>query len=192
MLEIAEAELKTWKTSLVTSLAGAMRGCGAIAMRGAATGVGTVCSSAHRPQLAEGLCGELSDPDDLGPCNRRAAVLASLFALTALQPRPLPANAATPYTAFLGEPRPLSMGTLAAADPATALADEVVASLVYEQVLGQGTFKTVFSVSSPLLEGRWALAVERMDTQDALREELHGMWKRKACIASRTQTPSDG
>ena len=189
MLEIAEAELKT---SLVTSLAGAMRGCGAIAMRGAATGVGTVCSSAHRPQLAEGLCGELSDPDDLGPCNRRAAVLAALFALTALQPRPLPANAATPYTAFLGEPRPLSMGTFAAADPATALADEVVASLVYEQVLGQGTFKTVFSVSSPLLEGRWALAVERMDTQDALREELHGMWKRKACIASRTQTPSDG
>ena len=163
-------------------------------MRGAATGVGTVCSSAHRPQLAEaeGLCGELSDPHDLGRCNRRAAVLAALFALTALQPRPLPANAATPYTAFLGEPRPLSMGTLAAADPATALADEVVASLVYEQVLGQGTFKTVFSVSSPLLEGRWALAVERMDTQDALREELHGMWKRKACIASRTQTPSDG
>ena len=188
MLEIAEAELKT---SLVTSLAGAMRGCGAIAMRGAATGVGTVCSSAHRPQLAEGLCGELSDPHDLGRCNRRA-VLAALFALTALQPRPLPANAATPYTAFLGEPRPLSMGTLAAADPATAFADEVVASLVYEQVLGQGTFKTVFSVSSPLLEGRWALAVERMDTQDALREELHGMWKRKACIASRTQTRSDG
>ena len=26
----------------------------------------------------------------------------------------------------------------------------------------------------------------------ALREELHGMWKRKACIASRTQTRSDG
>jgi hypothetical protein len=51
--------------------------------------------------------------------------------------------------------------------------DDVV--LAYQGVLGKGSYKTVYSVSSPALEGRWALAVERLPDKETALEELRGI-----------------
>lgn len=53
--------------------------------------------------------------------------------------------------------------------------DDVVASLKYDRILGTGTYKTVYAVSSPLLAGKWALAVERLEDSVSLGEELHAI-----------------
>ena len=48
-------------------------------------------------------------------------------------------------------------------------------AFVYQGVLGKGSYKTVYSVSSPALEGRWALAVERLPDKETALEELRGI-----------------
>lgn len=96
---------------------------------------------------------------------RRRDVAASLLCMIAASPL------------FLGVDDAPAVPPPGGQGPFGAIGDDVVKSLVYERLLGSGSYKTVYLVSSPKETGgmRFALAVERLRGAGNAREAFRGI-----------------
>ena len=121
------------------------------------------CASRNR----DGRASVEADPSHyLSPSRRNVLKLAALA--LAVQLRAFAPQRAAAAAAAAARQEPIALGR-----------DGVCGSdampLTYQKVLGAGSYKTVYLVTSPSCAGRWALAVERLKNRDMAAEELRGI-----------------